>query len=149
MNDACTHYSSHTPRMATGSVATIWGLDEKSPPKPIEPRVVREVVSTVVRDFVRECERDGCVDEFAEDQLVIFQALNNGSTRVDADGGLLGREQRQRLDGYERDETESGSLHTRTRDGEVEEVNERLASVMIDEPGSGRRKGKKEEGMHE
>ncbi|KAK5218047.1 hypothetical protein LTR72_009219 [Exophiala xenobiotica] len=77
-------------------------------------RVVREVVSTVVRDFVRECERDGCVDEFAEDQLVIFQALNNGSTRVDADGGLLGREQRQRLDGYERDETESGSLHTRT-----------------------------------
>ncbi|KIW53482.1 hypothetical protein PV05_09053 [Exophiala xenobiotica] len=135
--------------------------------------VVREVVSTVVRDFVRECERGSCVDEFAEDQLVIFQALSQGSTRIHADGVALEGEQRQRRDGYERNRPESGSLHTHTvrwvckemlgtkfdglggcegmsprRDGEVEEVSKGLASVIIDEPGSRRGTGK-EEGMHE
>ncbi|EXJ85290.1 hypothetical protein A1O3_05965 [Capronia epimyces CBS 606.96] len=79
-------------------------------------RVVAEVVGRVVREFAEECQgrdgeerqgrsldgRDGpqpaCVhvDEFTEDQLVIFQALAEGTTTVHA-GGRFGN-----------------SLHTRT-----------------------------------
>ncbi|OAP60871.1 hypothetical protein AYL99_05873 [Fonsecaea erecta] len=70
-------------------------------------RTVDEAVGSVVRAFARECARGGgCVDEFAEDQLVIFQALADGASSVDVGksgkrGGIKGRE-------------ETGSLHTRT-----------------------------------
>lgn len=67
-------------------------------------RIVAEVVGHVVRDFVRECEKLGGVDEFAEDQLVVFQALAEGVSSVDAGRGKGNGEQNG----------ENGSLHTRT-----------------------------------
>lgn len=57
-------------------------------------RVVAEVVGHVVREFSDECRspenHDGaCVDEYAEDQLVVFQALAEGRTSVHAGGNSL------------------------------------------------------------
>jgi RNA 3'-terminal phosphate cyclase (ATP) len=54
----------------------------------------------VVRQLVEELERSGCVDEYLQDQLVIFQALARGTSVVDAG----------KVDG----EAYEGSLHTRT-----------------------------------
>ncbi|KAH0844617.1 hypothetical protein FOPE_09563 [Fonsecaea pedrosoi] len=65
-------------------------------------RMVDEAVGTVVRAFARECERRSCVDEFAEDQLVVFQTLADGASSVDV-GGDRGK-----------NKEETGSLHTRT-----------------------------------
>ncbi|KAK4934974.1 hypothetical protein LTR10_023880 [Elasticomyces elasticus] len=67
--------------------------------------IVDQAVRQVVHDFARECERGGCVDEFAEDQLVVFQALATGKTSVDADRHYQSGEDMER---------DMGSLHTRT-----------------------------------
>ncbi|KAJ9607687.1 hypothetical protein H2200_007765 [Cladophialophora chaetospira] len=69
-------------------------------------RFVDEAVNTVVRDFRREVEREKCVDEFVEDQLVVFQALAEGGSQVD--GGRVGGKG---------EDKETGSLHTRTGGG--------------------------------
>ena len=75
-------------------------------------KTVEEAVDRVVHDFRRECEKGGCVDEFAEDQLVVFQALAEGGSRVD---GCAARGVRRGKGGkYEVEEAESGTLHTRT-----------------------------------
>ncbi|KIW95085.1 uncharacterized protein Z519_03668 [Cladophialophora bantiana CBS 173.52] len=67
-------------------------------------RMVEEAVGHVVRSFTRECVRGSCLDEFAEDQLVIFQALADGASSVD-----VGRSGKNKEKGED-----SGSLHTRT-----------------------------------
>ncbi|KAL8703660.1 MAG: hypothetical protein Q9201_003144 [Fulgogasparrea decipioides] len=40
------------------------------------------VASTVVKELDQELERGGCVDEYMQDQLVVFQALSEGSSTV-------------------------------------------------------------------
>jgi RNA 3'-terminal phosphate cyclase (ATP) len=82
-------------------------------------RMVDEAVNQVVRDFKRQVDRGSCVDEFAEDQLVIFQALADGASRVDpgrvserAKAKARARAQAQDIDSEV--EIETGSLHTRT-----------------------------------
>ncbi|KIV79088.1 hypothetical protein PV11_06674 [Exophiala sideris] len=67
--------------------------------------IIDQAVRQVVHDFARECERGGWVDEFAEDQLVVFQALAMGRTNVDA--GIYHQSEKDM-------ERETGSLHTRT-----------------------------------
>ena len=81
-----------------------------------------EVVSHVVREFVRECERAGGVDEFAQDQLVVFQALAGGPTHVDAGRRRGGKEAEEHW----------ASLHTRTVRWVCEEM---LGSVFDDAGG--------------
>lgn len=46
-------------------------------------KVVEELVSRVVDDLEGEVGHGGCVDEYLQDQLVIFQALAEGTTSVD------------------------------------------------------------------
>jgi len=58
--------------------------------------MVKKVTLDVVTQLQEELNRGGCVDQYMQDQLVVFQALAQGESRVDA--GL----------GYE------GTLHTRT-----------------------------------
>jgi RNA 3'-terminal phosphate cyclase (ATP) len=62
------------------------------------------LVSKVVKDLKRELKHGGCVDEYMQDQLVVFQALAAGKSEVD---GGKGREE---------------SLHTRTAIWVVEQV---------------------------
>ncbi|KIW31844.1 uncharacterized protein PV07_03437 [Cladophialophora immunda] len=69
-------------------------------------RTVDEAVGHVVRGFTRECRRGSCVDEFAEDQFVIFQALADGASSIDV--GKSGKG--SNMAGGE----DTGSLHTRT-----------------------------------
>ncbi|KIW10404.1 hypothetical protein PV08_11367 [Exophiala spinifera] len=86
-------------------------------------RVVAEAVAHVVGDFTKECESNASVDEFAEDQLVIFQALAAGVTNVEprrvaqADQqGLLTRHPTDpgSKGGLGSQNRATGSLHTRT-----------------------------------
>ncbi|KIX94488.1 uncharacterized protein Z520_09874 [Fonsecaea multimorphosa CBS 102226] len=98
-------------------------------------RTVDEAVGNVVRAFARECTRGSCVDEFAEDQLVIFQALADGASSVDV--GKSG--QCRNMAGG----AEAGSLHTRT----VRWVCREMLGTVFD--GQGRCEGrgmKREEG---
>ncbi|KAL6244983.1 hypothetical protein RBB50_007758 [Rhinocladiella similis] len=86
-------------------------------------RMVAEAVAHVVRDFTRECESNASVDEFAEDQLVIFQALATGATNVEPSRPAWAQEnhlsQHPNRPGSKgghirRQNNEAGSLHTRT-----------------------------------
>lgn len=81
-------------------------------------RIVEEVVRDVVTRLGREISRHtttngkgrggwGVVDEFAEDQLVIFQALAEGKSRVG--GGYLEDE-----GDIQKEQHDTGSLHTKT-----------------------------------
>ncbi len=47
----------------------------------------RKLVSKVIRDVQREMSWEGCVDEYMEDQLVIFEALSLGRSEIDAGKG--------------------------------------------------------------
>jgi RNA 3'-terminal phosphate cyclase (ATP) len=95
-----------TARLSTGHVL---GRDYLSPGRKIlderdRTRAVEEAANTVVRDLRREVEKGRWVDEFAEDQFVVFQALAEGASSVNpmndcGDGGKS---------------SETGSLHTRT-----------------------------------
>lgn len=60
-------------------------------------KIAHDVVGKVVGDLVKEGQAGGCVDEFLQDQLVVFQILAEGSSMVDA-----GKEKGK------------GSLHTQT-----------------------------------
>ncbi|KAH9895488.1 RNA 3'-terminal phosphate cyclase domain-containing protein [Xylariomycetidae sp. FL2044] len=67
-----------------------WGRDwlydrkrkDKSPQK-----LAGEIATKVCRDLRAEVERGGVVDEFMQDQLVVFQALTKGRTWVHRGGG--------------------------------------------------------------
>lgn len=56
-------------------------------------RIVPGMVKKVSDDLMAEIEHGGCVDEYLRDQLVVFQALAQGQSRVyggkKKDGGLL------------------------------------------------------------
>ncbi|KAI9753067.1 MAG: hypothetical protein M4579_005339 [Chaenotheca gracillima] len=66
-------------------------------------RVVRELISELKRPDDENRESTNCLDEYMQDQLVIFQALAKGRSLVDEGNGVGG------LKGYSRP-----SLHTRT-----------------------------------
>jgi len=72
-------------------------------------KLIEHACQTVVRGLKSELNRGGCVDEYLQDQLVIFQALSSGTSVVD--GGEWGA--RQSHEEHEYGDAE-GSLHTRT-----------------------------------
>lgn len=78
------------------------------------PRATNDLVSRVVNGLEKELAHGGCVDEYLQDQLVIFQALAGGRGFVD-----YGSE-------------ELVSLHTRT----VRWVSERILGVAFDDKGT-------------
>ena len=45
------------------------------------------LVSKVVKDLKRELKHGGCVDEYMQDQLIVFQALAVGKLEVDGGKG--------------------------------------------------------------
>ncbi|MCJ1356832.1 MAG: hypothetical protein MMC33_006828 [Icmadophila ericetorum] len=67
--------------------------------------IVETLVKKVTRDLAVELAHGGCVDEFMQDQLVVFQALVEGKSEID-----LG------------ESAENGSLHTQTARWVAEEV---------------------------
>ena len=83
------------------------GKNPKNPSE--EQKIVGNACQTVVRDLKNEVKRGGCVDEFMQDQLVIFQALAQGRSCVD--GGQDGVET---VEDDEECGDDAGSLHTRT-----------------------------------
>ena len=78
-------------------------------------KVFGNVCDMLVRGVMREIGRGGCVDEFLQDQLVIFQALTGRSV---VEGGKSERREKiddQRIEGQESmNGHQDGSLHTRT-----------------------------------
>jgi RNA 3'-terminal phosphate cyclase (ATP) len=111
---------------------SLLGRDYLSPGRSIASdtdrrKICREASTTVVADMVREVERGGGVDEFTQDQLVVFQALCQGRSHVDGadDHGGIGKRDGTRkqkggkMEDEDRDEDSeieigNGSLHTRT-----------------------------------
>lgn len=82
--------------------------------KTSSPRAVDDLVSRVVDDLEQELAHGGCVDEFLQDQLVVFQALAEGRGFVN-----LGK-------------VKEASLHTRT----VRWVAEKIMGVEFDDAGT-------------
>ena len=78
------------------------------------PGAVDDLVSRVVDDLEQELAHEGCVDEFLQDQLVVFQALAEGRGSVD-----LGK-------------VKEASLHTRT----VKWVIEKMTGLEFDDDGT-------------
>jgi len=72
-------------------------------------KMVGQICQTLVRDLRSEVKRGGCLDEFLQDQLVIFQALTSGVSTVDGGhwNNHKGKSEQECGD-------EEGSLHTRT-----------------------------------
>ncbi|KAL6718887.1 hypothetical protein ACLMJK_003122 [Lecanora helva] len=60
-----------------------WLYDRKTKGIRIE-ETCSTIVSKVVEDLKREMNHGGCVDEYMQDQLVIFQALADGQAAVDS-----------------------------------------------------------------
>lgn len=71
-------------------------------------KVVDELVSRVINGLEEELAHGGCVDEYLQDQLVVFQALAEGSSSIDY--------------GKKKNEKELASLHTKTVQWVVEEI---------------------------
>lgn len=78
------------------------------------PKSVGDLVSRVVDDLEQELAHGGCVDEFLQDQLVVFQALAEGGGFVDLGKG------------------KAASLHTRT----VRWVVEKMTGIAFDDAGT-------------
>lgn len=72
-------------------------------------KMIEHACQIVVRGLKSELKRGGCVDEYLQDQLVIFQALSSGISVVDGGdrGGPRSHEEHEYGDA-------EGSLHTRT-----------------------------------
>lgn len=102
-------------------------------------QIVAQVVGTVTRELVAECRKGGCVDEYAEDQIVVFQALahgrsvvDNGSAQLRGNGNGNGKGKGKGVGARGVDGGGEGSLHTRTVRWVCEEM---LGSVFDDEGG--------------
>lgn len=59
-----------------------WLCDEKISVTKLD-RTLQHVVEKVVQDLASELAHGGCVDEYMEDQLVVFAALALGHTKID------------------------------------------------------------------
>ena len=80
-----------------------WLFDEKARGLSTE-QVCEKLVSKVMKDLKKEMKHGGCVDEYMQDQIVVFQALAAGKAEVDC--------------GVDREAT----LHTRTARWVAEQV---------------------------
>ncbi|KAH7115858.1 RNA 3'-terminal phosphate cyclase domain-containing protein [Dendryphion nanum] len=80
--------------------------------------IVSSLVKQVANELITELKHGGCVDEFLRDQLVIFQALAEGTSAVDG--------------GKRKGEYAIPSLHTKTAQWVVGE----MLGVKFDEAGS-------------
>ena len=60
-----------------------WLFDGRTRGGSITEQVCEKLVSKVIKDFKREMEHGGCVDEYMQDQLVVFQTLAAGKAEVD------------------------------------------------------------------
>lgn len=90
-------------------------------------QMVAQVVGSVARELVAECRKGGCFDEYAEDQVVVFQALSEGRSLVDNGRQQQhGKGKRADVDGGG-----GGSLHTRT----VRWVCEEMLGTVFDDQG--------------
>ncbi|KEF56482.1 uncharacterized protein A1O9_08063 [Exophiala aquamarina CBS 119918] len=90
-------------------------------------QIVAEVVGNVAREIIAEFQKGGCVDEYAEDQIVVFQALAEGRSIIDT-GRKHGMGKRK---GGGVDGGGEGSLHTRT----VRWVCEQVLGTVFDSEG--------------
>ncbi|KAI9695882.1 MAG: hypothetical protein M1836_005999 [Candelina mexicana] len=90
------------------------------------PSTITKLVNTVVNALLSELKHGGCVDEYMQDQLVIYQALAKGTSVVDA--GRRGNAEEQ--DGYPA--PREASLHTRT----ARWVANQVLGVTFDEEGA-------------
>ena len=59
-----------------------WLFDERARGLGVE-QVCEKLVSKVVKDLEKEVQHGGCVDEYMQDQIVVFQALAAGKAEVD------------------------------------------------------------------
>ncbi|KAF6239603.1 hypothetical protein HO173_002148 [Letharia columbiana] len=89
-----------------------WLFDEKARGLSME-QLCERLVSKVVKDLKKELKHGGCVDEYMQDQTVVFQALAAGKAEVDC--------------GIEREAT----LHTKT----ARWVTEQMIGAGFDELG--------------
>ena len=80
-----------------------WLYDHRIKEETMESHT-KELVEKVVKDLRRELDHGGCVDEFLQDQLVVFQALAEGRSVIQ--------------DGHKGE----GSLHTKTARWVVEQM---------------------------
>lgn len=90
-----------------------WLFDEKTRGISTD-QVCEKLVSKVVKNLKIELQHGGCVDEYMQDQLVVFQALTAGKTKIDGGGDR------------------EASLHTKTARWVVEKV----LDVAFDDLGS-------------
>ncbi|MCJ1405042.1 hypothetical protein MMC11_008268 [Xylographa trunciseda] len=65
-----------------------WLYDEKIGVTRLD-KTLHRLVSKVVKDIHDELAHGGCVDEYMQDQLVVFQALTDGRTEVDGGSGRV------------------------------------------------------------
>ena len=93
-----------------------WLFDEKARSLSTE-QICKKLVSKVIKDLKMELKHGGCVDEYMQDQLVVFQALAAGEAEVDC---AINRK---------------ASLHTKTARWVAEQV------VGVDFDGFGRCEG--------
>lgn len=73
------------------------------------PAALDRLIKRVTEELVAEVRHGGCVDEYARDQLVVFQALAGGSSFIDG-----GRDEHQ--------DRVAPSLHARTAEWVVEKI---------------------------
>lgn len=90
-------------------------------------QIVAQVVGTVARELIAECQKGGCFDEYAEDQIVVFQALAEGRSIIDI--GRRPETRKRKMAGV--DGGGKGSLHTQT----VRWVCEEMLGTVFDNEG--------------
>jgi RNA 3'-terminal phosphate cyclase (ATP) len=91
----------HTTTACTLATSALQPLSAKKPPN---ISALRSLAAHTARALRREWDRGACVDQYMQDQLVVFQGLAAGRCRVDAG------------------EDEGGSLHTQTARWVVEKL---------------------------
>ncbi|KAL8635678.1 MAG: hypothetical protein Q9228_006859 [Teloschistes exilis] len=78
------------------------------------PATLEAITGTVIKELEKELERGGCVDEYMQDQLVVFQALAKGRSTVNSGKDM------------------AATLHTKT----ARWVAEQLLAMPFDEQGT-------------
>jgi RNA 3'-terminal phosphate cyclase (ATP) len=106
-------------------------------------QIVAQVVGTVARELIAECQKGGCFDEYAEDQIVVFQALAEGRGVIET--GRKHEKHKGKTAGV--DGGGEGSLHTRT----VRWVCQEMLGTVFDNDGGclGRALDARETDVHE
>ncbi|KAI9715097.1 MAG: hypothetical protein M1812_006215 [Candelaria pacifica] len=90
--------------------------------------VVTTLVSKVVNELLSEIKHGGCVDEYMQDQLIIYQALAKGKSIIDSGGRIKKGDIEDQDNGCE---SREASLHTQT----ARWVANQVLGVIFDEEG--------------